>query len=198
MFTGIVEEVGKVKSLDARGAGARLAIACSRVLADAMPGSSIAVNGVCLTAAALGPGWFAADLAPETLARTNLGRLDPGASVNLERPLAFNGRIGGHLVQGHVESTAELLSLDPLGDGNWWLKVRLPAEAARYAIHKGSIALEGVSLTVAALDDASLSAAIIPHTYENTSFRTLRPGWPLNLETDLIAKHLERLIAPTR
>ncbi len=198
MFTGIVEETGTVRALEQRGTGSRLTIACRRVIEDAMPGSSIAVNGVCLTAVALGPGWFAADLAPETLRRTNLEKLSPGSVVNLERPLAFTGRVGGHLVQGHIESTAALIALEPLGDGNWWLRASLPEGAARYVIPKGSIALDGISLTVAGIDGATVSAAIIPHTYENTNLRTLQPGWPLNIETDLIAKHIEKLLPPSR
>ena len=198
MFTGIVEETGTIRAAEPRGGGSRLTVACKRVIEDAMLGSSIAVNGVCLTAVALGPGWFAADLAPETLRRTNLGKLVPGSVVNLERPLTFNGRVGGHLVQGHIESTASLLAVEPLGNGNWWLRVSLPDGAARYVIEKGSIALDGISLTVASIDGAAVSAAIIPHTYENTNLHTLQPGWPMNLETDLVAKHIEKLLPPSR
>ena len=193
MFTGIVEELGAVQSLEMHAAGARLRIACRHVLEDAMPGSSIAVNGVCLTAAELFPGSFAADLAPETLARTNLGLLGPGSLVNLERPLAFTGRIGGHLMQGHIDGTGELLSLETLGDGNWWLRVRLPENLDRYVVLKGSIALDGVSLTVAALDGPVVSAAIIPHTYQHTALRAANPGWRVNVEVDLLAKYLEKL-----
>ncbi len=198
MFTGIVEETGTIRAVEPRGNGARLSVACKRVIEDAMLGSSIAVNGVCLTAVALGPGWFAADLAPETLRRTNLGKLVPGSVVNLERPLPFNGRVGGHLVQGHIESTATLLAVEPLGNGNWWLRVSLPEGTARYVIEKGSIALDGISLTVALIEGATVSVAIIPHTYENTNVHTLQPGWPMNLETDLIAKHIEKLLPPSR
>jgi riboflavin synthase len=198
MFTGIVEETGTIRAAEPRGEGVRLTVACKGVIEDAMLGSSIAVNGVCLTAVALGPGWFAADLAPETLRRTNLGKLVPGSVVNLERPLPFNGRVGGHLVQGHVESTASLLALEPLGNGNWWLRVGLPEGAARYVVEKGSIALDGISLTVALVEGTTVSAAIIPHTYENTNLHTLQPGWPMNLETDIIAKHIEKLLPPSR
>src|SRR6266853_1843021 len=132
MFTGIIEELGIVTSLEPRLAGARLVIQCHTVLSDAQPGSSIAVNGVCLTALDLTPDSFAADLAPETLTRTNLGDLGPGARVNLERPVTPATRLSGHIVQGHVDATAELLSLDPLGDGNWWLKVLVPKALDRY------------------------------------------------------------------
>ncbi len=195
MFTGIVEELGAVQSLEMHAAGARLVVACRQVLEDSMPGSSLAVNGVCLTAAELFPGSFAADLAPETLARTNLGLLAPGSLVNLERPLAFTGRIGGHLVQGHIDGTAELLSLETLGDGNWWMRLRLPENLDRYVVLKGSIALDGVSLTVAAIDGPIVSAAIIPHTYQHTILRAVAPGWRVNVEVDLLAKYLEKLAA---
>ena len=195
MFTGIVEEVGAVQSLETHSAGARLRIACRQVLEDAMPGSSVAVNGVCLTAAELFPGAFAADLAPETLARTNLGLLGTASLVNLERPLAFTGRIGGHLVQGHVDGTGELLSLETLGDGNGWLRVRLPENLRRYVVLKGSIALDGVSLTVAALDGDVVSVAVVPHTYRHTILRAAIPGWRVNVEADLVAKYLEKLAA---
>jgi riboflavin synthase len=159
-----------------------------------MPGSSIAVNGVCLTAVMLENGAFAADLSPETLSRSNLGRLAEGSLVNLERPLSFTGRVGGHLVQGHVDGTGEMLSLDALGDGNWWLQVRIPDDLARYVIPKGSITLDGISLTVAALEGNTVSVAVIPHTYANTALKERKPGWPVNVEVDLMAKYAERLL----
>src|SRR5579872_7043243 len=143
MFTGIIEELGTVASLEARSAGARLVIECHMVLSDATEGSSIAVNGVCLTALALTPNSFAADLAPETLARTNLGDLTPGARVNLERSVTPATRLSGHIVQGHVDATGVLIALDELGDGNWWLKLHVPAVLDRYMVHKGSIAIDG-------------------------------------------------------
>ncbi len=149
MFTGIIEELGTVVS-----AGTRLVIECRTVLSDASEGSSIAVNGVCLTALDLTPNSFAADLAPETLSRTNLGDLVPGARVNLERPVTPVTRLSGHIVQGHVDATAVLTALDQLGDGNWWLKLQVPAGLDRYMVHKGSIAIDGISLTIAALDGA--------------------------------------------
>ena len=194
MFTGIVEELGRVDFLDTLSSGARLKVNCRTVLEQSMPGSSISVNGVCLTAVRLEHAGFLADLSPETLSRTNLGRLTAGSLVNLERPLSFTGRVGGHLVQGHVDGTGEMLSLAPLGDGNWWLKVRIPEELTRYVIHKGSITLDGISLTVAALEENAVSVAIIPHTYDNTALKTMNPGWPVNVEVDLMAKYVERLL----
>jgi riboflavin synthase len=196
MFTGIVEEVGEVRRLLSREAGARLEIACNLVLSDAAPGVSIAVNGVCLTAVEVGESHFSVDLAPETLNRSNLGDLAAGSVVNLERPLALSARLSGHMVQGHVDSTGELLSLAALGDGNWWLRVKAPAELDRYLIHKGSVTLDGISLTIAALDEGSMSVAIIPHTYEVTNLRTRRPGDRINIEVDLIAKYVEKLLRP--
>lgn len=189
MFTGIIEEVGTIAQ-----AGNRLQIRCRAVLDDTREGSSIAVNGACLTAVAVEPDGFSADLSPETLARTSLGGLVPGSLVNLERPLAAGARLGGHIVQGHVDGTANVVSLDGLPDGNWHLRVRVPAEFDRYMIYKGSIAIDGVSLTIASLEDAVLSVAIIPHTYENTAMHRYQPGTRVNIEVDLIAKYVEKLL----
>jgi riboflavin synthase len=195
MFTGIIEELGTVESIEARAAGARLRIGCSKVLEDLTEGASIAVNGVCLTAVALEPGSFAADLAPETLRRSNLGDLTAGARVNLERPVTPVTRLSGHIVQGHVDATGELVSLDPLGDGNFWLKARLPRELDRYLVLKGSIAIDGISLTIAALDGPVVGVTIIPHTCSHTTIGSARAGARLNIEVDVIAKHVEKLIA---
>jgi riboflavin synthase len=189
MFTGIIEEVGTIAS-----PGARLKVRCRRTLRDATEGSSIAVNGVCLTATSLESDGFWADLAPETLARTNLGDLVVDSEVNLERPVAVGDRLSGHIVQGHVDGTAVLVSLQALGDGNWWMTVRVPADLARYMIQKGSVTLDGISLTIAAIQDHLVSAAIIPHTYEHTALRRLAPGARVNVETDLIAKYVEKLM----
>ena len=188
MFTGIIEELGTVAI-----AGGRMEIVCRTVLADLKNGASIAVNGVCVTAVRITPVGFGADLSPETLARTNLGSLTPGSLVNLERPLAVGDRLGGHIVQGHVDGTAEVLSIDALPDGNWDLRVSIPPELGRYMIFKGSVAIDGVSLTIASIGDTALSVAIIPHTYQNTSMQTYRPGTRVNLEVDLIAKYIEKL-----
>src|SRR5579862_8395304 len=156
MFTGIIEEVGTVESLEARAAGARLRIGCAKVLEDLSEGASIAVNGVCLTAVGLEKDSFAADLAPETLRRSNLGDLAAGSRVNLERPVTPATRLSGHIVQGHVDATGELIALDELGEGNYWLKVRVPEELDRYLVLKGSIAIDGISLTIAKLEDGPL------------------------------------------
>jgi len=190
MFTGIVEELGHVVSPPPD-----LRIACELVLADATEGSSIAVNGCCLTALRIDGRAFGADVSPETLSRTNLGDLAAGASVNLERPVAVGDRLSGHIVQGHVDGTGEVLSLEALDDGNWWLRVRIPRELQRYTIQKGSIALDGISLTIAALDRDTVSVAIIPHTYEATNLRERKPGDRVNVEADLIAKYIEKLAA---
>jgi riboflavin synthase len=194
MFTGIIEELGTVATLERRAAGARLTIRCATVREDLQSGASIAVNGVCLTAADLGAGSFSADLAPETLDRSNLGQLRSGARVNLERPLSPAGRLSGHIVQGHVDGTGEFLSLDSLGDENWRLRVRVPADLDRYLVYKGSISIDGISLTIASIESGVLAVAIIPHTYRNTTLGGYRAGARVNLECDILAKHVEKLL----
>ena len=189
MFTGIIEELGTISA-----AGNRMNVKCRRVLEDTAPGASIAVNGVCLTAVNVEPSGFWCDLSPETLARTNLGALGEGSLVNLERPAAVGDRLSGHIVQGHVDGTGEFISLDSLPDGNWWLKVRVPAGLDRYLIHKGSVALDGVSLTIASLEQNVAGFAIIPHTYENTIIRAYRAGTKINVEVDLVGKYVEKLL----
>jgi riboflavin synthase len=195
LFTGIIEELGTVASLDPCDAGSRITVRCRDVLGDLSEGSSVAVNGVCLTALALQPNSFSADLAPETLKRSNLGDLQAGSRVNLERAMLPTTRLSGHIVQGHVDGTGELLALEQLGAGNWWLKIRVPPELDRYLVFKGSIAVDGVSLTIAALEGEVLSITIIPHTYANTTLGSHRPGDHLNLECDVLAKHVEKLLA---
>jgi riboflavin synthase len=195
MFTGIVEEVGTVAALEPRQSGARLRICCRDVLEDLREGASIAVNGVCLTAVAVSGSSFEADLAPETLARSNLGDLVSDSLVNLERPVTPATRLSGHIVQGHVDGTGEVVALDALGDGNWWLKTRLSPDLDRYLVHKGSIALDGVSLTIAALDPGPMvSVAVIPHTFQNTALRGAKVGMRLNVEVDILAKHVAKLL----
>jgi riboflavin synthase len=189
MFTGIIEELGTVAACKPR-----LVVKCSTVMQDVREGSSIAVNGVCLTAVDLTPDSFAADLAPETLARTNLGDLRAGSRVNLERPVTPATRLSGHIVQGHVDGTAEVIGLEEIGDKNWWVKVRVPAELDRYLVHKGSIAIDGISLTIAALENDVLGVTIIPHTYAQTTLGSRRVGERVNLEVDVLAKHVEKLI----
>jgi riboflavin synthase len=194
VFTGIIEELGRVAAIDERATTARLRIACETVLSDAKDGSSIAVNGVCLTALDIRTDSFAADLAPETLHRTNLGELRAGSLVNLERPLVATGRLNGHVVQGHVDGTGELLSFEQLEDDNWWLRIRVPEDLDRYVVYKGSIAIDGISLTVAKIEDRVCSVAIIPHTYHATSLREHKPGDKVNLECDVFAKYLEKML----
>ncbi len=189
MFTGIIEEVGTIHQ-----AVPRVKVLCHAVLEDALIGASIAVNGTCLTVVQLDSNGFWVDLSPETLARTNLGDLEPGSLVNLERPLFIGDRLSGHLVQGHVDGTAELTSLKELSGGNWWLQIRLTPNLERYMILKGSVTIDGISLTIAELQGDLLSVAIIPHTYENTALRSKKPGTRVNIEVDLIAKYVEKLI----
>jgi len=189
MFTGIIEELGTVDAVPPR-----LRVRCSLVMADMTEGASIAVNGVCLTAVELRPGGFTADVAPETLRRTNLGDLRPGSRVNLERPLSPTGRLSGHIVQGHVDGTGEFVSLEPLGDDNWWLRIRVPDELDPFLVYKGSIAIDGISLTIAELEGDILAVTIIPHTYKNTTLGGYRPGAKINLECDVLAKHVEKLL----
>jgi riboflavin synthase len=194
MFTGIIEELGIVEALEPKHAGARLRVKCSLVLSDVSEGASIAVNGVCLTAVGIASGSFDADLAPETLSRSNLGGLVMGSRVNLERPVTPVTRLSGHIVQGHVDGTGEIVALDELGDGNWWLKVRVPAKLDRYLVHKGSIALDGISLTIASLEDDVVGVTIIPHTFEHTSLGSAKVGSKVNVEVDALAKHVEKLL----
>jgi len=190
MFTGLIEELGVVERL-----APRLRIRCRRVLEDASAGASIAVNGVCLTIESSDAGAFSADVSPETMRRSNLGDLRPGDLVNLERALSPAGRLGGHLVQGHIDGTGEFVSLEALGDDNWWLRVRTPPELERYMVVKGSVAIDGVSLTVAEIDNNAVSAAVIPVTYRDTALRLRRPGERVNLECDILAKYVEKLLS---
>ena len=198
MFTGIIEELGTVTVFDPRATGARLRIQCATVLSDLTAGGSISVNGVCLTAIDLAADSFAADLAPETLDRSNLGDLTAGSRVNLERPVTPVTRLSGHIVQGHVDATGELVSLDPLGDGNWWLRVRVPPALDRYLVEKGSISIDGISLTIASIEHSVVAVAVIPHTHANTTLGFANPGARLNLEVDVLAKHVEKLLRSPR
>jgi riboflavin synthase len=185
MFTGIVEELGTVAARD----GSRLRIEAAQVLTDARIGDSIAVNGCCLTVVAKGDGWWEADVTGETWARTNLGDLAAGDPVNLERPVRLSDRLGGHLVQGHVDAVGEIVEPAPA------LKVRLPVDLLRYVVEKGSITVDGVSLTVVVPDADSFTVAVIPHTAEITTLGRKGPGDRVNLEVDVMAKYAERLLA---
>jgi riboflavin synthase len=194
MFTGIIEELGTIESLEPKATGALLRLRARIVTEDLKRGDSVSVNGVCLTALDVSAASFTADVSPETMDRSNLGDLGTGALVNLERPLTPSGRLGGHIVQGHIDGAVEFVSLEPLGDDNWWLKIRVPPELDRYVVLKGSIAIDGVSLTVASLEDGVLGATIIPLTYESTALHTYRPGVRVNLECDILAKYLEKML----
>jgi riboflavin synthase len=189
MFTGIVEELGRVET-----AGSRLSISCSCVMEDTTVGASIAVNGVCLTAVEVRPDGFSADLAPETLDRSNLGDLKARDPVNLERPITLAARLSGHMMQGHVDGTGVLEELSALENGNWELLVRVPEGLDRYLVYKGSIAIDGISLTVANVTDGLVRVAIIPHTYAATNLSSRKAGDRLNIECDMLAKHVEKLL----
>jgi riboflavin synthase len=196
MFTGIVAELGEVAGIERRGDAARLTIRGSTE--DVSPGESIAVNGVCLTVTGLLEGTFTADVMGETLDRSALGALTPGAPVNLERSVRLADRLGGHLVQGHVDGTGTIISRSP---ADHWDQVRisLPASISRYVVHKGSIAVDGISLTVSALgppgDDTWFEVCLIPETLKRTTMGTRQPGDLVNLEVDVIAKYVERLLS---
>ena len=185
MFTGIVEELGSVESL----VGPRLRLRAAAVLDDVRLGASIAVNGCCLTVVAWGDDWWEADVSDETFSRTSLGTLGPGDPVNLERPVRLEDRLGGHLVQGHVDAVGRVV--DPAPD----LRVAMPPGLLRYVVEKGSVTVDGVSLTVVDVLDDGFSVALIPHTAEVTTLGSRRPGDPVNLEVDVMAKYAERLLA---
>jgi riboflavin synthase len=193
MFTGIVEERGTVASLE----GGRLTVACRTAADGTVPGDSISVNGVCLTAVKVTPELLTFDLTPETLARSSLGILRPGDPVNLERPVTLASRLGGHLMQGHVDGVGTVEDVVP-NDPGATMRIRLGPELGRYAVEKGSIAVDGVSLTVAGTDDGSISVALIPHTLTATTLGARRPGDRVNVEVDVIAKYVERLVKGVR
>jgi riboflavin synthase len=193
VFTGLVEEVGKIQSIKQEGGKRRITVAAEQVTKELQMGNSIAVSGICLTAVDITPHSFGADLAEETWTRTALSRIHEGALVNLELPLKAEGRLGGHIVQGHVDGTGKFLGLEPIpGAKDFWLYIEVPSELEKYLVYKGSIAIEGVSLTVAKLEGNKVSVAIIPHTVEMTNLKSLKPGDPINIETDIVAKYLEK------
>ena len=199
MFTGIVEGTGTVAALAAAadGSGARLEVEAPWLAGELRLGESVAVNGCCVTVAEPAAAGFAADLVAETLRRTALGGLAAGARVNLDRPLALGGRLGGHLVQGHVDAVAKVLDRTTVGEGEE-VRVELPEDLERYVVEKGSIAVDGVSLTVAGVGPGWFSVALVPHTLEVTTLGDRRPGDPVQLEVDVVAKYVERLVAPMR
>jgi riboflavin synthase len=190
MFTGIVEELGSVAARD----GSRLRLSARRVLDDVVLGASIAVNGCCLTVAELGDGAWGADVVPETLSRTALGGLAAGDAVNLERPVRLADRLGGHLVQGHVDGVGRVVGRDDLGDGSSRLRIDAPDAVLRYVVVKGSVAVDGVSLTVAGVGEGAFEVALVPHTIAVTTLGSRRPGDEVNLEADVVAKYVERLL----
>jgi riboflavin synthase len=198
MFTGIVEELGRVRAVIPNAEGARIEITATTVLEDATLGASIAVNGCCVTAVEIGDGWWAADAVVETLRRTALGELAPGDPVNLERPLRLADRLGGHLVQGHIDGTGTVRARDPQSDGSTLIRFDAPAEIMRYVVHKGSITVDGISLTIAVMHDDGFSIAVIPHTLAVTTLGTRQVGERVNLECDVLAKYVERLLDPER
>jgi len=194
MFTGIIEELGAVESIQVGGDTGRLRVHAPLVCSDLHEGDSVSVNGVCLTAVAIRGASFEADASPETLSRSSLAGLKRGGIVNLERALLPTSRLGGHIVQGHVDATGEVVAAQPLGDGNWLLSVRYPAELDKYLVSKGSVAVDGISLTIASIEGGVFSVAVIPHTWEHTNLRARRPGDAVNLETDILAKYVEKLL----
>jgi len=194
MFTGIIEELGTVQSIEERGENARMVIGAEVVTVGTNHGDSIAVNGVCLTALDVREDSFAADVSRETLQRSTLGDLKPGTPVNLERAVTPATRLGGHMVQGHVDARGRLVSVADHGE-SWTIRIGFPDEIARYLVFKGSVAVEGISLTIAALADDYFEVAIIPKTWEVTNLPHLKPGDGVNLEVDVIGKYVERLLA---
>jgi riboflavin synthase len=195
MFTGIIEEVGKVVSIKEEHGTRRLTVAASKLIHDVKKGDSIAVSGVCLTAVGITPNSVGFDLADETWHRTSFSRMHEGALVNLELPMRADGRFGGHIVQGHVDGTGEFVGLERIPDAeDYWLRIRIPKELERYVIFKGSLSIEGISLTVAKIEGAEVTVAIIPHTCQMTNLQSLKVGDPLNLEVDMIAKYVEKMM----
>ncbi|HQZ82433.1 MAG TPA: riboflavin synthase [Pyrinomonadaceae bacterium] len=194
MFTGLIEELGVIEQVERRAAGAVFRIGASRITSDIANGDSIAVNGVCLTALNVAANGFSADVSPETLARTTLDRLATGTRVNLERALLPTQRLGGHIVQGHVDSTGTFISAKDEGDFST-VTIGFEPEFAKYLVFKGSVAVEGISLTVAALRETEFDIAVIPKTWEMTDLSTLSPGDAVNLEADVIAKYVERMLS---
>lgn len=199
MFTGIVEEVGRVTAIKVKGEQRRITVAAAKLARELKQGDSISVSGVCLTAVEISANSFSADLAQETWKRTSFSRLKPEALVNLELPMRPSGRFDGHIVQGHVDGTGAVVSVIAVLDGNdYRLRITVPSELTRYIVEKGSLTIEGISLTVAAVDGNQLEIAIIPHTAQMTNLRSLKPGDPVNLEIDVIAKYVEKMMGTRR
>ncbi len=195
MFTGLIEEIGRVTEVVITNGAGRITVAAEHASRALKLGDSVAVSGVCLTAVRIVPGKsFGADLAHETVSRTSFNRLAKGALVNVELPMRAGAPLGGHIVQGHVDGVGKLLALDKIKNSDdYWLQVSIPPELTRYVVEKGSITVEGISLTVAKVHEAEVSIAIIPHTHKATNLHTLQPGTPLNIEVDVLAKYAEKM-----
>ena len=194
MFTGIIEELGRIRAIERRGEDARIVIAARTVTEGSHDGDSISVNGVCLTALEVKADSFTADVSKETLFRSTLGNLEESSPVNLERAVTPTTRLGGHIVQGHVDARGKFLGSENHGD-SWTFRFAYPQEIGRYLIFKGSVSVEGISLTIANLTDEYFEIAVIPKTFEVTNFSQLRPGDEVNLEADVIAKYVERILS---
>ena len=195
MFTGIVEETGTLRSLSRGQKSCVIHIQCSTVLEDTKIGDSIAVNGICLTVTGMESGGFTADVMNETLSRSSLGQTSPGDPVNLERAMAANGRFGGHIMSGHIDGTGVIRDIRS-DDNAVWYTVEAPPEILRYVVEKGSIAIDGISLTVARVDDRSFQVSVIPHTRAVTALSSRRVGSPVNLENDIVGKYVEKMMQP--
>ena len=193
MFTGIVEEKGIIRSLNINGSSGTIRIEARKVLEGTSIGDSIAVNGICLTVTSMGDGFFTADVMAETVRRSSLGTLSQGSEVNLERAMAANGRFGGHIVSGHIDGTGTVRSL-VREENAIWVTIETPPEILKYIVHKGSICIDGISLTVASVGSDNFKVSVIPHTGSETTLLSKRPGSPVNLENDIIAKYVERLM----
>ncbi|MGN0673792.1 MAG: riboflavin synthase [Anaerovoracaceae bacterium] len=193
MFTGIVEEKGIIRSLNINGSSGTIRIEAKKVLEGTSIGDSIAVNGICLTVTSMGDGFFTADVMAETVRRSSLGSLSQGSEVNLERAMAADGRFGGHIVSGHIDGTGTVRSL-VREENAIWVTIETPPEILKYIVHKGSICIDGISLTVASVGNDYFKVSVIPHTGSETTLLSKRPGLPVNLENDIIAKYVERLM----
>lgn len=193
MFTGIVEEVGKIKYINGGGASFQIGISCEKVLEGTKLGDSIAVNGICLTVTRFFDGGYEADVMPETFSRTNLKKLGIGAKVNLERAMAADGRFGGHIVSGHIDGTGTIKDIQA-DENAVWYTIEVSKELLRYIVEKGSIAIDGISLTVAKVTEVDLSVSVIPHTRANTALVTKQAGEKVNLECDIVGKYVEKLM----
>ncbi|MBC8102648.1 MAG: riboflavin synthase [Cytophagales bacterium] len=193
MFTGIIEAVGKIANIERQGESVRLTVAAGRIAEDVQIGDSVSINGVCLTVTSAHAPQVTFDAVYETMRKTSLGTLQIGDGVNLERSLPVNGRLGGHIVQGHVDGAGRIASIRPVGN-SWFVYIDAAPELMRYIVTKGSVAIDGISLTVADSADRTFSLSIIPHTWDNTTLREKRAGDPVNIECDILGKYVEKML----